>query len=371
MSRLEAFDARFSKLEKQERKNQFLDQIGVEDPPSQDFAGDLLDDLIYNELGPEFGQLMGFARFPSQIPAIDSIETSQRYGGGYQENKANLPAIQSYAPIMQSQAQKLARSGGQDTAYRASDGDADMIWGSEVELPAPEETVPPPRHGMPMINVQPPTESNIGKSSYRAPSGPTYSQAMPSTPSGLPRGRDMAFEAPGGVIQGRERDLPAAPSESLMSQRQSPVPPPDSMPAMTHSDGATPKTEAGRLPPRRGDQTRFHPSTAYETAPTMPKSILQPERTYSTPPRLNQVVTTARDGYHTHDGTHIDGRVEPWSLITQKLYLWALVWEEETFARALERISLGHQVEEFSLTIFMMMTYKRQAYCYIRLAHCD
>jgi hypothetical protein len=283
---------------------------------------------------------------------------SQHHGYGYQnqDQNVNFATIHSYAPTMQSQGQKLARSAGQGTGYRASSGNGDLIWGSEVELPAPEETVPPPRPGGPTINVQPPTESNIGKSSYRVPSGPTYSQGTPRTPPGMPKGRDIVFEAPGGVIHHRERDLPAAPSESMLSQRQSPVPQPDSMPAMTNSDGATPRSEAGRLPRGHDDQTRFHPSTAYETAPTMPKSILQPMRTYVTPPRQQQEIGLKRGG---DDGTHTDGRVEPWSLITQKLYSWALVWEEETFIRALERISLGHQVEEFSLTIFMMMTYKR------------
>jgi hypothetical protein len=34
----------------------------------------------------------------------------------------------------------------------------------------------------------------------------------------------------------------------------------------------------------------------------------------------------------------------PWDRITQRLYSWAMVWEEETFAKALENISLGKQV---------------------------
>jgi hypothetical protein len=55
----------------------------------------------------------------------------------------------------------------------------------------------------------------------------------------------------------------------------------------------------------------------------------------------------------------INEKAEPWNLINQKLYSWALVWEEETYKRALENISLGHQIEEFALTTFMMMTYKR------------
>ncbi|RXK38177.1 hypothetical protein M231_04551 [Tremella mesenterica] len=53
------------------------------------------------------------------------------------------------------------------------------------------------------------------------------------------------------------------------------------------------------------------------------------------------------------------GVIPPWDLITQRLYSWALVWEDESFVRALENVSLGKQVEEFPLTVFTMMTFKR------------
>lgn len=50
---------------------------------------------------------------------------------------------------------------------------------------------------------------------------------------------------------------------------------------------------------------------------------------------------------------------KPWDVVTQRLYSWALVWMQEDFMRALEHIALGHQVDEFALTIYMMMISKR------------
>ncbi|ODO06026.1 hypothetical protein L198_01254 [Cryptococcus wingfieldii CBS 7118] len=53
------------------------------------------------------------------------------------------------------------------------------------------------------------------------------------------------------------------------------------------------------------------------------------------------------------------GGWRPWDLLTQRLYSWALIMEEKSFVRALEDISLGRQVGEFPLSVFMMLAYKR------------
>jgi hypothetical protein len=37
-------------------------------------------------------------------------------------------------------------------------------------------------------------------------------------------------------------------------------------------------------------------------------------------------------------------KADPWGLITQRLYAWALVWEENMFIKAMEEISLNKQV---------------------------
>lgn len=370
MSRLEAFDARFSELEKQNHNQGLFDPYAEEGPPQQDMMGDLLDGLIFNELGPEFGEMLGLQRgqHPGSFPAIGSNMTSQPPGQyssaaaqyGYDPTPEQavhfMPSIQTYVSGTHSQATKLAASGGHGSR-RAASGNGDLIWGSEVELPAPGDNISPPRPGGPTINIQAPTESNIGKSSYRHQSGPTYSAATPRTPPGMPKGRDMVFEAPGGVIHDG-RDLPAAPSESMLSQRQSPVPQPDSMPALSHSPAGTPGTHAGRLP--SGNGNGIPRSTAFETAPdALPKSILQPSRTYMTPPRESQHGTPGRDRIHLTDSMQTDERSQPWNLVTQQLYSYALSWPDEDYQRGLERISLGYQIDEVPLTAFMMMTYKR------------
>lgn len=371
MSRLEAFDARFSELEKQKRDPGHFEPYGEEAPPDQNMMGDLLDNIIFNELGPEFGEMLGLQHGSRAgvFQAIGSNLTSQLQGQyssaaaqyGYDPSHDPavrfMPSVQTYVSATLSQGTKLAASGGHGT-HRAASGNGDLIWGSEVELPAPGDNISPPRPGVPTINVQPPTESNIGKSSYRNRSGPTYSAATPRTPPGMPKGRDMVFEAPGGVVHD-ERDLPAAPSESILSQRQSPVPQPDSMPALTYSPAGTPDTHAGRLPQSRGPDSMPR-STAFETAPdALPKSILQTSRTYMTPPQESHHGTPGRDRIHITDSMHTDEKSQPWNLVTQKLYSWALAWPDEDYQRAQERISLGYQVDEIPLTAFMMMTYKR------------
>jgi len=368
MVRLEAFDARFSELEKQKHNQAFFDQHGEVGPPQQEMMGDLLDNIIFNELGPEFGEMLGLQRGPhSGYPAIGSNATSQPQGQyssaaaqyGYDPLTEQvvhfMPSIQTYVSGTPSQGTKLAASGGHGT-HRAPSGNGDLIWGSEVELPAPGDNISPPRPGGPTINVQPPTESYMGKSSYRNPSGPTYSAATPRTPPGMPKGRDMVFEAPGGIIH-QEHVLTAATSESNLTQRQSPIAQPDSMPTLTHSPART----AGISPSAYGNND-IPRSTAFETAPdALPKSILQPSRTYMTPPRASQHGTLGRDRIHVTDSMQTDEKAQPWNLVTQKLYSWALSWPDEDYQRSMERISLGHQVDEVPLTAFMMMTYKRQA----------
>jgi hypothetical protein len=72
------------------------------------------------------------------------------------------------------------------------------------------------------------------------------------------------------------------------------------------------------------------------------------------PTHLGEVPEFTGAGYpgpHGRDTIHVldtgNGNLAdpmPWDRITQRLYSWAMVWEEETFARALENISLGKQV---------------------------
>lgn len=73
----------------------------------------------------------------------------------------------------------------------------------------------------------------------------------------------------------------------------------------------------------------------------------------STPPRPVDTAAIA------DPATSTKAQPQAWDCVQQRLYSWAVVWEDSTFSQALEDISLGKQVEEFALSIFVMMTFKR------------
>ncbi len=64
---------------------------------------------------------------------------------------------------------------------------------------------------------------------------------------------------------------------------------------------------------------------------------------------------------HNHSQHHRDevNYPRPWDIATQRLYSWALVWPADEFTRALKKIALGYQVDDFALTIYTMMIFKR------------
>ncbi|KAK6906142.1 hypothetical protein I203_100126 [Kwoniella mangroviensis CBS 8507] len=281
-------------------------------------------------------------------------------------------------------------------------------WGSEVEIPqASDNNLPPVA---PTINILAPTESGLGpngRPSTRAPSpsvrssgpsragthhaGPDHVEVTVITEQHIP---DTAVHNPA------ERDLPAPPSESVRSHR--PTPPSKSTPldantVHTHTVRTVPPaqgSQAGTMPYTHGGQS-FAAHSAYigspdQYPPTLTKPVpssqvaptkaptttaikspttvhhqqmsdihmqahnvmMSPSQKYNTPPR--------RDMIHIIDPLHPNmGGWKPWDMLTQRLYSWALIAEEKSFVRALEEVSLGRQVEEFPLSIFLMMTYKR------------
>jgi hypothetical protein len=73
----------------------------------------------------------------------------------------------------------------------------------------------------------------------------------------------------------------------------------------------------------------------------------------TTPPESSDMITIVRP-----DAT-AKPEPRPWDCVQQRLYSWAVVWEDSSFSHALEDISLGKQVGEFALSIFVMMTFKR------------
>ncbi|WRT69187.1 uncharacterized protein IL334_006171 [Kwoniella shivajii] len=275
-------------------------------------------------------------------------------------------------------------------------------WGSDVEIPQASDNIAPPQ--APTINILAPTESGLGangRPSTRAPSpsvrsrglsragtqqpGPDHVDVTVITEQALP---EAAVPNP------LERDLPAPPSESIRSHR--PTPPSKSIPldlntthtARTPAAGTMPLYQNSRMgtnadqtfPAQSGyigspDQyppTLCRPVPSSQVAPTKPATTtiksptnhqmsdiqMNAHNVYMSSPKV--ATPPRRDMIHIIDPLHPPmGGWKPWDMLTQRLYSWALIAEEKSFVRALEEVSLGRQVEEFPLSIFLMMTYKR------------
>ena len=194
-----------------------------------------------------------------------------------------------------------------------------MSWGSDVEMPQPGETIQAPRPP-PTINIQAPTDSNLGKSqrtrSHTVRSG--SSVRYPPKTQSQQASANKVVAADISRLDPQERDLPPPPSESLLSNPGSAV----------KRANTRQSVKPNRHEPIPVDER--HNQSVYETAAMEPN---------------NHAVSAIRDKLHIIDP--INPKIvepAPWNLITQRLYSWALVWEDETFIRALERISLGQQV---------------------------
>lgn len=95
--------------------------------------------------------------------------------------------------------------------------------------------------------------------------------------------------------------------------------------------------------------------------PAAPQSPAQRGQYAATRPPAAPVrdIIRIREAAPQDEGSR-DG-LEPWESIVQRLYQWAMVWEEDSFTKALEGMALGKQIEALGLTVFMMMVYKRCA----------
>lgn len=284
-----------------------------------------------------------------------------------------------------------------------------ITWGSEVEMPNLSEPVP---KGPPTIHVQAPTDSNLAKSDQRVFTPSIQSRTIPRSPSqagapvpvSVPPPDDDAKSYhshktvkthPTAVPDPIEKDLPPQASESIRSFRDS-----QTRERSSHKPSQAPQSITS---PPLGESVRNPASIARSlpasiapsipARPTVPQSVPPVEvvrashdmssPTFVTAPTrqlpsqqmpvplgaMNKFPETympqtperrEKDIIHVVEGSSPSiGQADPWDLVTQRLYSWALVWEDESFVRALEKISLGQQVEEFPLTIFTMMTFKR------------
>ena len=418
--RLSAFETRFSDLEKHQQQFAPEDEILLRQDP--DPYGELVNELIFRDLpGGPFGPGIPdpqFAPFLLREPQQGSIHTIDP---GQTSRQGTLPAGSVYGtrqapsapgtrPVPSVHGTYPARSA-PGTSPRAPgtagvNANGELItWGSEVELPNLSEPVP---KGPPTIHVQAPTDSNLAKSDQRIFTPSIQSRTIPRSPSQTPGPAPMpdddtrsyqsrkTFKTHHTAVPDPiEKDLPPQASESIRSFRDSqtrvtsshkPGQAPTSVasPRVGASVGAPPSvtrslpgsitpsipgrpTASQSVPPV--EQVRAShdlSSPTFVTAPTrqlppqqmpVPLGAMQqlPETYMSQTPRSRE-----KDLIHVVEGTNPSvGQADPWDLVTQRLYSWALVWEDESFVRALEKISLGQQVEEFPLTIFTMMTFKR------------
>ena len=199
-----------------------------------------------------------------------------------------------------------------------------LSWGSEVEMPPPGETVPIPR-APPLINIQAPTDSQATKSRRAVtPGGQSEGQRTPQK-SHTRSSHERRTTVPNTVgPDPRDRELPSPPSGSDHSVVPTRVP----------------KSAAGRGDAQRAlTPTRGSPSQGDQASQSIYKSAIEEPLGLPLSPHRNETPGNDPNSPKIH-------KPAPWDLITQRLYSWALVWEEHTFIRALEHISLGHQVSK-------------------------
>ncbi|ORY33094.1 hypothetical protein BCR39DRAFT_557284 [Naematelia encephala] len=341
MDRLADFENRLDQIATHDRDYPMADvQAETDVPPSQDLNLDLLHDLMFRSGG--LGGMFGMPIFAPQLP-------SQQ-----QSSPAGIATPRRSAYI-----HTLSPS---DRAAQEGSGDQ-MQWGSEVEMPAPGESVSPPNPtGPPIINIQAPTESHMTRSQRNVtPSARSVGgDRVPSRASGNNED-DRIMEVPGAMPDPRERDLPPTPSESIRSQIPSsghpnartplaefvnerpfrPSPPPAMTVPMPQQNDIGPTFSN----PTLGDKKIFYPEaqTTYQTA-------------VETQPSSESVVDKIRLREKEAGGT---GKLTIWEEIGQRIFSWAVLWTEEQLKHELEEISLGKQVDDLALSIWFMNQYKR------------
>jgi hypothetical protein len=336
---------------------------------TQDIPTDLLNDLIFNPERDNFGPSnsgagdihgipfpLGAFGFP--FPGLNSFNgDSTPHGGAFIQS---IPSEQ-----------------------RNTNGTV-LSWGSnaDVELPAPEDRVSPPKTpkmGPPTINIQAPTESNIGKSvkdvsgsqveTVRLGQGSHHSSSV-ATVTKLP----MAA-----VPDPLERDLPPPPSESIRSHRPSPVSKSTQLSyaqtkpstrhngtqhsgfsetlgpnaALPHKSTFSADQNLATVPPI--EKPVMSSSAGLESQPTAYQTALQ-----SLPPKGSVCTTNEKP---TVDAPIISEPVlpNPWDLVLQRLYSWAVVWEESTFSKAMEDISLNKQASDTSEHLTVNLIFRLQS----------
>lgn len=190
-----------------------------------------------------------------------------------------------------------------------------LTWGSEVDIP---QQTPPLMPRPPRIEIQPPT-TLASKTTTGTNQSPTNNAS--GSPSEASNARTFGVRTP---------------------EKPPPVPPKSVAPKSVPNTEPRPSSSAGMV--------------SVSTPPVKPSDLFSMT--------MSPTATYRSHGFHgSVDMPQLQSTapVAPWDLVTQRLYGWALVWEEDSFVRALERMALGFQVEEFPLAVYTMLIFKRWA----------
>jgi hypothetical protein len=267
-----------------------------------------------------------------------------------------------------------------ETSQRVREQSRDtLIWGSEVELPTNTNISPPKSRKGPTINVHPPTESNAQTRLASIPS-----RTDPRTP--IRTVIDLIEEhfIPGsGMAEKSLPDTPNAEEHSARSKGPSPeygrartaskAPTTAGGAAadyfshdrhaheQTRSDATTPIQQYTPRPPTVFSRVNGRHGPGHDSAPlTETSPVTQDAVTAQT--HITHIVAEnkrAKDVIYMKEAAKPVSELGPWDHVTQRLYAWAIVWEDDSFTKAMENLALEKQVEVMPLTVFGMMTYKR------------
>lgn len=352
-------DSRFMQLVEQQRQAAFEKDASYMSPEAMDDSDlipqQLINDLIFNQLPSSNFPGSGMPSFfPIGHPlAMHMVRTTDSPEGARIHTLAS-----THKP-------------------RENSGDHTLTWGSEVELPSGTNNSPPKsRNFGPTINVQPPTESNARtrlasipsrtdpRTPFRTeidlmeeqiiPGSGMAEKSLPDTPEA--KGQSVRSTAPspedvrGGGGRGRGE---AADYFDHDQYRQDLARSNNTTPTIQQNPPRAPRSAAGN-----GNNIPHHRSTERsEISPITQDAVTAPTHITQHYPTTDS--KRGQDIIHVREAVEPVLEMGPWDHVTQRLYAWALVWEDETFTKALESLALGKQVEVMPLTVFSMMTYKR------------
>lgn len=274
-TRLDHLDARLPDFASRDN----TDTLGAEDEYAEAQARAALHNLLFPDLpmevpffvdqygNPHTSHHMGSSRNPfDQKPTVGIVGTANTSrDGGFETLFTDVQGTE-----------RTVRPSGEEADRELPE------WGSEVDIPDGESSVPPPKFapalppkgvpGMPTIHVQPPTTTT------------THSN---------------------GEAQRAQTLISAGPYDEPLELHD----------VTANSQPSTHRIKSTSGAPPQPDFGTGQPSAYHTPAQTRQDPLISPAF-----------------------------QASPWDIVTQRLLSWALVWPAEDFIRSLEAIALGRQV---------------------------